>query len=346
MTLRIITFGTLCVRRDRSTLAGAAAQPRRLALLATLARAGDRGVTREKLTALVWPDSDEERARRAITQSIYALRQELGFDETIVGVKDLRLNPELITSDVAEFTAAVRAGRSEDAVSVYAGPFLDGFHLTGTDEFDRRADAERSVLLQGTSRHSKAGRRRGHSWRPHCRHWLVRRLSAKDPLSASLCDRRYAIADGDGDSTGTRARARTTLLEEQLDLPADRDVVALAPASDASCVPVLAPRRSCRPRRPPWPSMSRSSRSRPAPSTPIATWPSCLTTCRRSLRSSGRPTHRRRGASKPADHGSCGGAGDAVLDRGAPRSHPLEAIGLAAAGIATLPLVRWSSAVA
>ena len=38
MTLRTITFGTLCVRRDRSTLAGAAAQPRRMALLALLAR--------------------------------------------------------------------------------------------------------------------------------------------------------------------------------------------------------------------------------------------------------------------------------------------------------------------
>src|SRR5690242_6380828 len=103
MTLRIITLGTLCVRGERGIVAGAAAQPRRMALLALLARAGDRGVTREKLTALVWPDSDEERARRAITQSIYALRQELGADETIVGVKELRLNPELISSDVAEF---------------------------------------------------------------------------------------------------------------------------------------------------------------------------------------------------------------------------------------------------
>src|SRR3954462_3354748 len=131
MMLRIITFGTLSVRGDRGTVAGAAAQPRRLALLAMLARAGDRGVTREKLTALMWPDSDDEHARRGITQSIYALRQELGADETIVGVKALRLNPELITSDVAEFTAAVRASRPEDAASVYAGPFLDGFHLTG-----------------------------------------------------------------------------------------------------------------------------------------------------------------------------------------------------------------------
>ena len=231
MTLRIITFGTLCVRRDRSTLAGAAAQPRRMALLAMLARAGDRGVTREKLTALVWPDSDEERARRAITQSIYALRQELGSDETIVGVKDLRLNPELITSDVAEYTAAVRAGRPEDAVGVYAGPFLDGFHLTGHDEFDRWAEAERSVLLQeyleALEKLAAAADTRGDH--TAATGWW-RRLSAKDPLSA-----RYAIgvmrslmATGDKHGALEHARVHETLLEEQLDLPADRDVVALA----------------------------------------------------------------------------------------------------------------------
>ncbi len=231
MTLRIITFGTLCVRRDRSTLAGAAAQPRRLALLAMLARAGDRGVTREKLTALMWPDSDDEHARRAITQSIYALRQELGADETIVGVKDLRLNPELITSDVAEFTAAVRASRPEDAASLYAGPFLDGFHLTGNDEFDRWVDAERLVLLQeylealeklAVAAEARADHATATGW------W--RRLSAKDPLSA-----RYAIgvmrslmATGDKHGALEHARVHETLLEEQLDLPADRDVVALA----------------------------------------------------------------------------------------------------------------------
>jgi len=231
MTLRIITFGTLCVRRDRSTLAGAAAQPRRLALLAILARAGDRAVTREKLTALVWPDSDDERARRAITQSIYALRQELGADETIVGVKDLRLNPEVITSDVAEFTAAVRASRPEIAVSVYAGPFLDGFHFPGNDGFDRWADAERSVLLQeyletleklAVAAETRGDHTTATGW------W--RRLSAKDPLSA-----RYAIgvmrslmAAGDKHGALEHARVHETLLEEQLDLPADRDVVALA----------------------------------------------------------------------------------------------------------------------
>jgi DNA-binding SARP family transcriptional activator/tetratricopeptide (TPR) repeat protein len=231
MTLRVITFGTLCVRGDRGTLAGAAAQPRRLALLALLARAADRGVTRDKLMALVWPDSDEERARRAITQSIYALRQELGSDDTIVGVKELRLNPDLITSDLAEFSSAIRTGHLEDAVRVHSGPFLDGFHLAGNDEFDRWTDAERSVLnqecLEALEKLATAADARGDH--ATAAGWW-RRLSAKDPLSA-----RYAIgymqslvAGGDRHGALEHARIHETLLEQQLDLPADREVVALA----------------------------------------------------------------------------------------------------------------------
>jgi DNA-binding SARP family transcriptional activator len=231
MTLRIITFGTLCVRSDRGTVAGAAAQPRRLALLALLARAGERGVTREKVTALIWPDADDERARRAITQGIYALRQELGSDDTILGIKDLRLNPELITTDVADFSAALRGGRPEDTVRVYAGPFLDGFHLAGNDEFDRWADTERAVLAQEylealEKLATAADKARDHATATG---WW-RRLSAKDPLSA-----RYTIgvmqslmAAGDKHGALEHARVHETLLEEQLDLPADRDVVALA----------------------------------------------------------------------------------------------------------------------
>ena len=231
MTLRIITFGTLSVRGDRGTLAGAAAQPRRMALVALLARAGERGVTREKLTALIWPDADEERSRRAITQAIYALRHELGSDDVILGVKELCLNTELVTSDVADFSAALRAGRPEDAVRVYAGPFLDGFHLAGNDEFDQWIDSERAVLsqehLEALEKLATAADARGeHSiatgW------W--RRLTARDPLSA-----RYAIgamqalvAAGDRHGALEQARVHETLLEQQLDLPADRNVVALA----------------------------------------------------------------------------------------------------------------------
>ena len=231
MTLRIVTFGTLCVRGERGTLAGAAAQPRRLALLALLARAGDRGVAREKLTALVWPDADEERARRAITQSIYALRQELGSDDAIAGVKDLRLNPELITTDVADFSAAIRANRMEDAVRLYAGPFLDGFHVAGNDEFDRWVDSERTGLLQEylETLEKLATAAEGHGDHTAAAGWW-RRLSAKDPLSAryAIGVMRSLVATGDKHGALEHARVHETLLEEQLDLPADRDVVAFA----------------------------------------------------------------------------------------------------------------------
>jgi DNA-binding SARP family transcriptional activator len=229
MTLRIVTFGTLCVRGERGTLAGAAAQPRRLALLALLARAGDRGVTREKLTALVWPDADDERARRAITQSIYALRQELGSDDAITGVKDIRLNPELDRDRRRRLQPRFERDRMEDAVALY-GPFLDGFHVAGNDEFDRWADSERTVLFReyldaleklATAAEGRADPTAAAGW------W--RRLSAKDPLSAR-CHRRHAVLVATGDKHGAleHARVHETLLEEQLDLPADRDVVAFA----------------------------------------------------------------------------------------------------------------------
>ena len=43
-----------------------------------LACAGERGLTRDKLIAFFWPDADEERARRGLSQAVYALRQDLG----------------------------------------------------------------------------------------------------------------------------------------------------------------------------------------------------------------------------------------------------------------------------
>jgi hypothetical protein len=103
--LRVHTFGRLHVRGTDGVVAGAAAQPRRLALLG---------------------------------QAIYALRQDLGADEAFLGGReDLRLNPEVVSSDVGEFSAAVNGGRLETAASQYTGAFLDGFHLPGAPEFER-----------------------------------------------------------------------------------------------------------------------------------------------------------------------------------------------------------------
>ena len=76
--LRLTVLGGLSLHRDGVRLEGAPAQPKRLALLAALAASGGKGVSREKLMALLWPEADDERARRSLAQAVYALRQELG----------------------------------------------------------------------------------------------------------------------------------------------------------------------------------------------------------------------------------------------------------------------------
>ena len=129
-------------------MTGAAAQPRRLAVLALLARAGRTGVTREKILALLWPDEADDRARRSLNQAVYSLRRDLGAEEALVGTKDLRLNLDVIEVDVAEFQEAVEANDLDRAVRLYAGPFLDGFFVPRAPEFEHWVEGERAALAR------------------------------------------------------------------------------------------------------------------------------------------------------------------------------------------------------
>src|SRR5216117_3360961 len=75
--LRLRTLGGLAVERNPPLGPGAAAQRRPLALLALLAAASERGVSRDKLLACLWPESSQEKARHLLTQTLYALRRDL-----------------------------------------------------------------------------------------------------------------------------------------------------------------------------------------------------------------------------------------------------------------------------
>ncbi len=230
--LRIKCLGQLSVLRDDGQpLAGAASQPRRLAILALLARSGDRGITREKVIGYLWPDSDEERARRLLSQAVYMLRRDLGSDDAIVGVRDLRLGADVLTSDVAEFQEALESRAYERAATLYGGPFLDGFHLPGAGEFERWVEEERrSLEHDGDTAFEKcalAAETRGdHAtaviW------W--RRLAAKDPINARVAIRLMKALAAAGDRNGAirHAAIHQALVQEQLDLPADAQVVRFA----------------------------------------------------------------------------------------------------------------------
>lgn len=185
--LRLTTFGGLALSRDGVALTGAAAQRSRLSLLALLATAGPTGFSRDKLLLHLWPESDEERARHALKQAVYSLRRELGSEEVIVGTASLSLNPLIITSDAREFEMAITAGDLATAVSLYAGPFLDGFHLKDSTEFERWSAEQRSRFahMWVSSVEKLAGdcESRG-SWREAAGYW--RTLAAAEPLSGRL----------------------------------------------------------------------------------------------------------------------------------------------------------------
>src|SRR5688572_770644 len=82
---------------------------RRLALLAILAIARQRGVSRDKLVAYLWPDSSDEKARHSLEQLLYGLRTQIGR-EVFVGSDPLRLNEALIATDVDAFERAFEKG--------------------------------------------------------------------------------------------------------------------------------------------------------------------------------------------------------------------------------------------
>ena len=224
-------MGRLFLERDGRRLTGAAAQPRRLGLLALLAASGEQGRTRDQILAMLWAESDEERARKGLNQALYALRQEMGADDVILGVRDLRLNPDLVASDLAAFSGAIKAGQLERAAAEYTGPFLDGFHLSEAPEFERWLEEERAGLardyataLQGLARRAEEG-----GDRPGAAEWW-RKLAAQDPLNArvALGLMQALVAAGDPTAALQHARVYEVLLEQELEAPPDREVVAFA----------------------------------------------------------------------------------------------------------------------
>jgi serine/threonine-protein kinase len=144
--LHLRTFGGLSVDIDGTPATGAAQQRKTLALLALLGAAGHRGVSRDKLIASLWPETDAEHGRGLLNQACYALRRDLHAHELILGSLQLRLNPALISSDVEAFASALGDNDAAAAVSCYTAPFLDGFYLNGGGEFETWAETERARL--------------------------------------------------------------------------------------------------------------------------------------------------------------------------------------------------------
>jgi DNA-binding SARP family transcriptional activator/TolB-like protein/Tfp pilus assembly protein PilF len=228
VTLRILGGATL--DSEAGPIAARALQRRRIALLALLATSR-KPLTREKVTAYLWPESDSEQARHLLSVAVYELRKAIHEDAIVSTRDEISLNPIYVDSDVAQFENAIAERDLAKAIELYRGPFLDGFHINDAAEFERWVDGERDRLARAYARaleelaqqHSAAGDAAAAVA-------VLRKLAAHDPYSGRTAVMLMLALEAAGARAEALQHARThaALLREEFGADADPEVEQLA----------------------------------------------------------------------------------------------------------------------
>jgi DNA-binding SARP family transcriptional activator/TolB-like protein len=229
VTLRLL--GGLSLDGPSGPVTGPAAQRKRLALLALLALAPGRRLSRDKASAYLWPESNSERARHQLSSALYEIRNAVGEDAILAVGDELRLNADAVRTDAAEFEAAFAAGDAARAVSVYRGPLLDGFFLSDAPEFERWVDGERERIAAGYARALEALAETAEAQRdvPAAVVWWKAR-AAHDPYDSRVALRLVQALDAGGNRASAlqHAAIHAALLRDEFGVEPDPELVALA----------------------------------------------------------------------------------------------------------------------
>jgi two-component SAPR family response regulator len=109
-----------------------------------------RTISRDVLIENFWPDDPERQARDSLNTALSSLRRqltELGLDQVLFADRNsVRLEAELVSTDVAEFRALAAAGDLR-ALELYKGDLLEGFY----EAWVIPAAAELAELKEGLS---------------------------------------------------------------------------------------------------------------------------------------------------------------------------------------------------
>jgi predicted ATPase/DNA-binding SARP family transcriptional activator len=140
---RVELLGDLRAQREEQVVSRFRTQ-KTAALLGYLAFFRQRSQPREVLIELLWPDRDRESGLRNLRVSLTSLRHQLeppGIGAGAVVLADhhsVQLNPTTVTTDVAEFEAALQEAETADgadripwlehAVDLYRGALLPGYY--------------------------------------------------------------------------------------------------------------------------------------------------------------------------------------------------------------------------
>jgi len=150
-TIELFLLGGVELRGiERSVADRLLAQPKITALLAFLALSpAQRPQRRDRIVAMLWPELDQTHARTALRKALHMLRSALGADALRNrGDEEVGLAVPPLWCDVIELAAAADNGRMMQAVQLYRGDLLAGFHLAECAEFERWLDAERGAARE------------------------------------------------------------------------------------------------------------------------------------------------------------------------------------------------------
>lgn len=146
--IELRTLGALNLLVDGREVPALIAQPKRLALLCYLALVPAPGFRRrDVIVTLFWPERGTGAARAALRQALHVVRRSLGEDVIAArGSEELGVQRDLVSCDAASFESEVATGRLEEAMAIYRGPLLEGFHLAGAPLFGEWLEETRGRL--------------------------------------------------------------------------------------------------------------------------------------------------------------------------------------------------------
>src|SRR5499433_3780749 len=145
--LRLMILGGFEARTD-SGLSLAIPRKKAQMLLAYLAMHPKQTHLRDKLASLFWDDAPTEQARLSLRQALFAIRQTLPFNPTLLDGDSVAFAAEAVTVDVTEFERLARNDDPEPlerSAALYQGDLLEGIS-PGSAQFEEWLRAERERL--------------------------------------------------------------------------------------------------------------------------------------------------------------------------------------------------------
>ena len=104
---------------------------------------------RDLLVGLLWPELDQAHARATLRKAVHTVRTVLGATILIArGDEELSLAPDALWCDAAVFNALADSGRLAQALELYRGDLMPGFHLPGCGEFGMWLEDQRMAAVE------------------------------------------------------------------------------------------------------------------------------------------------------------------------------------------------------